>query len=79
MATRRKAGGNSLISANSSENKRRPYGNYVCTRVVFGSMECARPHVQDSADPMINRWCSNCQQITKQKFISISAPVTVNS
>lgn len=79
MASRRKSKDASLIGASSSENKRRPYGNYVCTRIVFGSMECARPHVQDSADPMINRWCSNCQQITKQKFISNSTPVTVNS
>lgn len=65
MAARRhrKAAGASLISRSASEDRRQAKGLYEC-------QGCGWEYTQDSSDPTINRWCGNCKEITKQKWLS---------
>jgi len=65
-ARARKAVAGSLIGQGGSEDRRRRHGNYRC--------RCGLAHVQESDDPIINRWCGDCRKITKQKFLSLWTP-----
>lgn len=67
MKRTRKAVGASLIGRSQSEDRRGAKGLYEC-------QGCGWELSQDSADPLINRWCANCKVITKQKWIPHSRP-----
>lgn len=67
---RKQAVSHSDTPAGQKSVKPRPYSDYQC-------LACKDESIEDSDQPIVNRWCGHCWNITKKKFLRIHPAIPI--